>query len=134
MARSRDELERRELGEEADSLVRIAAAPLIWAAHFVLCYGATSLVCVKFAPDGPETTLRIALGVLTVAAVAAIAWLGWRSWRQWDYPEDHDYVHDEATEEDRHEFLGHAAFLLAVISLIGVIYTALPVLMLPGCI
>jgi hypothetical protein len=38
-----------------------------------------------------------------------------------------------AQAEDRHRFLGHAAFLLAVVSFIGVSYSSLPVLLLESC-
>jgi len=52
---------------------------------------------------------------------------------QWDYLDDRDYEHDLARKEDRHEFLGHASFLLSIISFIGVIYVAMPVLFLETC-
>ena len=43
---------------------------------------------------------------------------------------------DEAREdkpEDRHRFLGHAAFLLSIISFIGVVFVSLPLLFIGGC-
>ena len=35
--------------------------------------------------------------------------------------------------EDRHQFLGHAGFLLALVSFIGVVYDTLPLIILGTC-
>lgn len=124
----------KSFAEERDSVLRIALAPLIWAGHFVLVYAATSVVCVKLVEHATAFAwLRIGIGAVTVLALAAIATVGWRSWRQWDFLDDYDYVHDKAVEEHRHEFLGHAAFLLAVISFIGVAYVAMPTAFVRSC-
>tara|TARA_R110002020_G_scaffold109430_9_gene253068 strand:- start:6525 stop:6926 length:402 start_codon:yes stop_codon:yes gene_type:complete len=126
--------ERRSFREEADSLWLITFAASIWAVHFIVCYGATASVCAKLGGDPAVVlTLRLALGVFTVIALAGIAFVGWRSWLQWDFLDDGDREHDLAREEDRHEFLGHASFLIAIISFIGVIYVSLPVLVLETC-
>ena len=126
--------EGRSLGEEADSLWRITFAPLVWALHFGASYAATAIVCARHAgPEEPLAGLRLGLGALTVLALAAIAFVAWRSWRRWDFLDDRDYEHEAAIEEDRHEFLGHAGFLLAIISFIGVLYVAMPALLLESC-
>lgn len=123
--------ERREFREERESLWRITLAPATWAVHFVLCYAAAAVICAK-APAllGPA---RVGLVVLTGIALGLIGWLGWRAWRQWDVRRTGDHVHALGQAEDRHEFLGHAAVLLATISAVGVIYTTLPVLLLETC-
>jgi hypothetical protein len=128
-----DELE--AWAEERDSLWRIALGPLIWVAHFVLTYAGASVVCAKLVgqQDWAMPFLQISIAVITVLALAGIGWVGLRSWRQWDYLDDYDYEHDRAVEEDRHEFLGHAAFLLAGVSFIGVIYVALPAIYVAEC-
>ena len=120
----------KEFAEEADSIWRITFGPLIWAVHFGVSYAATAIVCAK---GGDAATLRAGIGALTVAALLGIAYVGWRAWRQWDFLDDRDYEHELAREEDRHEFLGHAAFLLAIVSFIGVVYVALPALVIEGC-
>lgn len=128
----RDDEETKEFREESESLWRIALGPLIWAAHFVVSYTATAVVCAKL--GGAEAAaLRTAIGLLTVLALAGIVWVGWRAWRSWDYLDDYDHIHDQAVQEHRHEFLGHACFLLAVLAFIGVIYTALPAVFVAGC-
>lgn len=123
--------ERLEFREEAESLWQITLAPVTWVAHFVTSYGVAAVICTK-APGllGPA---RIGLAVATLVALALIAWLGWRAWKQWDLRNTGDYTNALGQAEDRHQFLGHAAVLLALISGIGVIYGALPVLMLDTC-
>ena len=129
----RDELE--SWAEERDNLWSIALGPLIWVAHFVLTYAGASVLCAKlaFEQDWAMPFLRISIAVITLLALAGIGWVALRSWRRWNYLHDYDYVHDEAFEEDRHEFLGHAAFLLAGVSFIGVIYVALPAIYVAEC-
>ncbi|WP_226781664.1 hypothetical protein [Oceaniglobus trochenteri] len=127
----RPDEERHEFREEAESLWRITLAPVAWVAHFVTSYGIVALVCAK-AP-GLLGMTRGGLGLATLLALAVIAWLGWRAWRQWDYRTTGDYTNARGEAEDRHQFLGHAAVLLALISAIGVVYGALPVLLLETC-
>lgn len=121
-----------EFVEEAASLWRITLGPLVWAIHFVLCYGLSAVWCAKLA-DAVIDPLRIGIGGMTCVALAVIGWLGWRSWVQWDFLDDFDREHEGGFAEDRHEFLGHAAFLLSVLSAIGVIYVALPALVIKTC-
>ena len=129
----RDE-EAREFAEEADTLWQLTLGPLVWAIHFAASYAASAVICAK-APDPaqPLDALRIGIGVGTVAALAVIAWLAWKAWRAWDFLDDRDYTHGGHATEDRHEFIGHAAFLLCGTSFIGVIYTALPALLITTC-
>ena len=131
MAEIRKKEERKSFAEEASSLWLITFAGSIWAIHFAVCYAATAVVCQKF-PDAVES-LRLGIGLATAIALVAILLIAWRSWKQWDFLDDYDYVHDLAVEEDRHEFLGHASFLLSIISFIGVCYVAMPAFFLTSC-
>jgi len=132
MSDIRDREDAHEFRTEALSLWRITFAPLIWALHFVASYGATALVCAKGEAGAVEALL---LGVIlgTLVALALILWLGVQAWRQWDPRRDHEWENDKGTSEDRHQFLSHAGFLLAMISFIGVVYVALPVLLIGSC-
>ncbi len=136
MARQQEEkTELKTFSEEQSSLWLIALGPTIWALHFIVCYAATAVVCAKLesaAQDGG--LLRVVIGGATALALAAIAWIGWRSWRQWDFLDDWDYVHHKPVTEHRHEFLGHASFLLACLSFVGVLYVALPAVFVEGCV
>lgn len=131
MTRGRHD-EAQEFRAEATSLWRITFSPLIWAVHFVTAYGATALICAKTAP-ATVLALRLGIGIGTIVALVAIVWLGWRSWRQWDLIQDREWENDAGTDEDRHQFLGHAAFLLSIISFIGVVYVSLPALLIESC-
>lgn len=126
----RHDEERREFREESASLFRITLGPLVWAGHFVLLYGTVALVCAKGWPTG---LLRPALIVASLVALAIIFWLGLRAFRQWGVRSTGDFSHPGAEPEDRHRFLGHAAFLLSIVSAVGVIYATLPLLLIGAC-
>jgi hypothetical protein len=110
----------------------------VWAVHFALSYASTAVYCSRWG-EGAATidAFRIAIAGGAVVALAVIAWLGWQGWRRWDARigrSGRQVLEDLVEEhEDRHEFLGHAALLLASISFIGVVYTALPVALIGTC-
>lgn len=126
----RDE-ERAEFREEAESLWKITLAPLAWAVHFVVCYAVVSLACNKL--GGQSAAVTIGLIAFSVAVLAFILWIGWRAFVQWDVRGTGQFSNPAGDAEDRHQFLGHAAFLLAIISFIAVVYVTLPLLLLEGC-
>jgi hypothetical protein len=117
--------------DRSRSLWHLILGPMIWAVHFCVIYAMTAIFCAKV--GGDAAVLRMWIMLLTLAAAGLICVVGWRSWRQWDYPDDFDYEHDGNTIEDRREFLGHAGLLLCVVSLIGVIYVALPAAFIGNC-
>ncbi len=123
----------REFREERESLWRLTLAPSAWALHFAISYAASAIVCAKFADPAAFTGLRLGLGALTIVALAIIAWLGLGAWRAWDFLGDFDDEHRLGEAEDRHRFLNHAAFLLVVVSFIGVIFVAMPLVYLGTC-
>ncbi|MBW3097062.1 hypothetical protein [Pseudohoeflea coraliihabitans] len=124
--------ERRTFREEASSLWLITLGPALWAVHFTVVYAATAVVCAKLG-TAYLPYLRLGIAALTLIAVGAIAVIAWRSWRQWNYMTNQEYSHGQPTGEHRHEFLGHAAFLLAVLAAIATLYTALPAVFIAGC-
>lgn len=132
MTEIREHQDAREFRSEAFSLWRITFGPLIWAVHFVVSYGATALICAK-GDGGAFEALQLGIGIGTAVALVGIAWLAWHAWKQWDLLNDREWENDRDDGEDRHQFLGHAAFLLAVISFIGVSYVALPALLIGSC-
>ena len=109
----RREEDAKEFAEEQASLFKITFGPLIWAVHFVVCYGLVAVTCAKGWELAP---VRDGLLVFSAVALAAVCWTGWGSWRQWRPDETGDFVNHGGRAEDRHHFLGHAAFLLAIIA------------------
>ena len=119
-----------EFAAEAGSLWRITFAPATWAGHFLLCYTLFATGCAKGWPVG---TVRHGLIGMSVLALAVIALIGWRAYAKWSPRSTGRIVNPRGDAEDRHHFLGHAGFLLAVISFIGVVFVTLPLLLLEGC-
>lgn len=124
------EEDRREFAEEQASLFRITLAPVIWAAHFVVCYGLVAVTCAK---GWDIVAVRQGLIVASLGALCAIGLLGRASWRQWNLAKTGDRVNRRGAAEDRHHFLGHAAFLLSIISAIGVTFVSMPLVLIGGC-
>lgn len=119
------EQDRQEFSAESGSLWRLTIAPTTWAVHLILCYSTVSLACWRGL--FPIYSARYWLIGASVVALAFIALQGWRAQKQWG---------DQGTDgqtEDRHRFLGHATFLIAVISGIGTVFTTLPLFLLEGC-
>lgn len=112
------------------SLWHMIAAPVVWALHFCVVYGWTAVTCAR---TGDADTARLGIAAATVVAMVLIVVIGWRAWKQWDYTDDYDYVHDAPTEEHRREFLGHAGWLLAIVSAIGVMFVASPAYFIGTC-
>lgn len=122
--------DKREFAEEQASLFRITLGPLIWAVHFVVCYALVAATCAK---GWDIAAVRTGLLIFSAGALAGIGWVALAAWRQWNVSETGDFVNRGGRAEDRHHFLGHAAFLLSVISVVGVIFVSLPLIMIGGC-
>ena len=134
MSETRQHQPHKRFPEEADSLWLLGYACSIWALHFAACYAAAAIVCAKLFDDAEAIwLLRVGIGLATLLAMIGISYVGWKSWVQWDFLDDFDYEHDLAAEEDRHELLGHASFLLSVVALVAVLYVALPAVFLDSC-
>jgi hypothetical protein len=122
------------LHEENESLWLMIAAPIIWAAHLLLCYGTAAIWCAKVAGyAGPLATTRVAIGVYTLVALAAVLMIGWIGYRRHRL-DGATLPHDDDTPEDRHRFMGFATFLLAALSAIAIIYAALVALFVEQCV
>lgn len=121
------------LPERKESLLLLTASPLIWAAHFLLCYGTASIWCAKvMGPSGSFATVRTAIVVYTALALAGIGIIGLIGYRRHTF----GYAalpHDDDTPEDRHRFLGFATLLLSALSAVAVIYAAAVVAFIERC-
>lgn len=119
--------------ETRDTLWTLIAPPTIWAAHFLLSYITAAYGC---APnDGifaVITGVRLLIAGLTVAALLAIGFIGTRAYREW---RRHGGAtpHDGDSAEVRERFLEFSTVLLAALSFVAVVYTALPALLIVDC-
>ena len=123
----------RFLPREVESLWTLFTAPMVWAAHFLICYVGAAVFCAK-----PELLsvgfgmVRAGIAFATLLALSAILLSAWLAWRQWGFGTG-DPPHDDPTRLDRKLFQGFATLLLSGLSFIAVIMTALPALFLTGC-
>ncbi|MCE7027599.1 hypothetical protein [Jiella avicenniae] len=116
-----------------DTLWTLIAAPTIWAVHFALSYGSVAYGCAPnenvFADIGG---FRIFVGGLTVVALVGIGFIFARALGEWR-GNGGRMPHDEDTAAVRERFLEFSTVLLAGLSFIAVIYTALPVALMADC-
>jgi len=106
--------------------LRGCAPLLVWSAHFALCYGLVGAQCspALFDPAMPTSAVLV---VASAAALLACALLLWRAWRAL-------CALCAPGPLDEHlplrQWAGAAGALLA---LVGIAWTSLPLLMLDGC-
>jgi len=130
--KSRDTIATR-LPEANESLWLLTASPVIWAAHFLLCYGTAAVWCAKVVGlGGPLDSARIAIGVYTALALAAIGVIGWNGHHRHSFGQA-NLPHDDDTPEDRHRFLGFATLLLSALSAVAVVYAAIVAVFVRSC-
>lgn len=111
------------------TLWTLIVPPTSWAAHFLFSYLWAAVSCAKL---GVWARFPLAFAIGTAAALAVIAAAGLVAWQQARTPGD-PAPHDEGTDVDRLRFLAYATLLLAGLSFVAVVFTALPVLVLSDC-
>lgn len=123
------------------NLVTLVAAPTVWALHFLVAYVAAAVECAKTMPDARVFTgmgwpdisaARLTILIATIVALALIGWSSRNAWAHWREG-DAEPPYDDATVDDRTQFLGFATILLCGLSAIGVIFVALPALFIGDC-
>jgi Kef-type K+ transport system membrane component KefB len=120
--------------KQIETLWTLFTAPVVWAAHFLVCYIGAAIYCAKPELVGLSfSAVRAGIAVATVIALSLIALSAWLAWRQWGFGTD-DPPHDDPTRRDRTLFQGFATLLLSGLSFIAVIFTAMPALFLTECI
>jgi hypothetical protein len=124
------------------ALAMFVSGPVIWSVHFLVVYLVTEAGC---SGDGPGLSLfdpPVPKAVtLAATAAAAAAALGCATWwyRRWQVSEQ-ERAADEAadlagglTDRDRGGTLAFAGFLLALLSVVTILFVGLPALALPSC-
>jgi hypothetical protein len=118
---------------EVETLWTLFTAPTVWALHFVICYAAVAIVCAKgLVYEVSLETVRIGLGLFTLAALAMIVLSAYLAWRQWGFGSG-DPPHDAPTRQDRKHFQGLATLLLSGLSFVAVLYMAIPMIFISEC-
>ncbi|WP_287112565.1 hypothetical protein [Mesorhizobium sp.] len=124
----------RLIPKEIETPWTLFTAPVVWAAHFLVCYIGAAVYCAKPELIGLSfSAVRAGIAAATLIALSLIALSAWLAWRQWGFGTD-DPPHDDPTRRDRTLFQGFATLLLSGLSFIAVIFTAMPALFLTGCI
>jgi hypothetical protein len=121
-----------DVDEPRQNLWALTAGPAVWTAHFLVSYAAAAVWCGRAGPDTGFGMAMAAFAVVTVLALAVVMWVGRRGWVRYNYGEAVPSHHKD-TPEDRHRFLGLATLLLAALSGVAIVYTAMAVAMLRGC-
>lgn len=120
------------------------AGPVIWLVHFMVVYLAAEAGCTgtgpglaAFAPPVPVTVTAVAT-VVAVGLCAGAAWWALQRWRAsaQDVREDPERSADAAPEfddEHRRSSLAFIGLLLSLLSLVAVLFTAAPAVVLGSC-
>jgi hypothetical protein len=121
------------LPEEHESLWRLTVSPILWAAHFLLCYLTATLWCAKLvSPNGALGGARVAIAIYTGLALIGIGITGWHAFRRHSFGGT-TVPHDFDSRQDRHRFLGFATLLLSGLSAVATLYVALAAIFIESC-
>jgi hypothetical protein len=114
------------------SLWTLIVPSTAWALHFLFCYIYAAIRCAKGGPLQSLDAVRLAIVAVTVIALLIVAASAYVSGAQMRIEGD-EPPHDESTMEDRHRFLATSKLLLAALSFVAILYTALPAFIFPDC-
>ena len=121
----------RRFGEKAN-LWFLIAPPTIWALHFLFCYSYAAVRCAKGGRAGTLGDVRTMVVIATMVALAIVVASGYVAWAQ-SITEGDPPPHQESTDEDRLRFLAVATLLLAGLSFIAILFTAIPAFIFEDC-
>jgi hypothetical protein len=104
-------------------LLQALAPLLIWFAHLTILYAAETLICIG-PPAAAATVMAWTTALATAAALAALLFAAWMLRRG-------NASRNQNLGGSR--FLVGVSYLLIVLSLVGVVWTTLPTVVLPVC-
>jgi hypothetical protein len=114
------------------NLWTLITPPTVWALHFMFCYVVAAVACAKSGMRADLAGVHTAIAVATALALALILLAAWSSYRRWGTGSELP-PYDEPTSEHREMFLGISTFLVSGLSLVAVIFVALPALFITDC-
>ena len=119
-------------GAGRDPLWMPIVSPVIWAAHFMICYVWVALACGRPTLRGSIADADTGVAVVTAVASAAIG-LCWFYGFHRHARRLPDEPNDDATPGDRTRFMAFTTMLLAGLSLIGTLFVGGAALAMGGC-
>lgn len=99
----------------------LLVGPVVWLLHLVVLYGTEALICTP--PVGSGRTMMWMGAAATIVALGALGMLAAVSIRRLQ----------DAEEQADTAFLRKTTLLLALLSALGVIWSALPLALMPVC-
>ena len=114
------------------TLWALVVAPTVWAVHFLWCYVYAAVRCAKAGRAEVLVEVRTGIAIATVIALAIVVASGFVAWAQSQIEGDPP-PHQESTDEDRLRFLAVATLLLAGLSFIAIVFTAIPAFVFEDC-
>lgn len=114
------------------TLWALVIAPTAWALHFLFCYVYAAVRCAKGGRAELLADVRLGVAIATLVALAIVVAVGFVAWAK-SLTEGDPPPYQESTDEDRLRFLAVAALLLAGLSFIAIIFTAIPAFVFEDC-
>ncbi len=114
------------------NLWTLVIPPTVWALHFLFSYVYAAIRCAKSGPAEVIDDVRLAIGIATVVALAIVSVSAYMAWVHRHVEGDPPPFQD-STDEDRQRFLATAKLLLAGLSFIAIVFTAIPAFMFGDC-
>lgn len=114
-------------------LKALILSPAIWAIQFLIVYVGTAIHCAKFPHEAFGSTRLMMASVSGLALVLIIGHGTWSLSRFWDAGRAEDDGEIPAPQARRERFVAFAAFLLAIVSALATIFSALPMLVFERC-
>ncbi|WP_182866853.1 hypothetical protein [Stieleria mannarensis] len=111
----------------------IVSAPAVWAVHFLASYLTAAIFCAKLADsDGSAGEVQLAVMSYTVIALLLIAAIGASGFRRHHHGR-HSTSHDDSGRDAQRRMIGFATFLLACLSAVATLFTALVLVFVGTC-
>lgn len=93
-----------------------------------------AVYCAKAGRDAALDPARAAVLAASTVALGFLVWLFLGSWRRRrPSATDADFSFEGNTPEERHRFLTHMSLASSALSIVAVIYTTIPILVLETC-
>jgi hypothetical protein len=114
------------------SLWMLVVPPTVWALHFLFSYVYAAVRCAKSGSVEVIVDIRTGIAVATVVALLLVVAFGYIAWAQSRVQGDLPPYQD-STDEDRLRFLAVSTLMLAGLSFVAILFTALPAFVFEDC-